>query len=128
MPMPHSEQPAEICPTLAFVGHSNSITSLAFSSDGSTLLSGSYDQTVMWDVQSGQIQRLLPTGGLVHSVVFSNDRIAIAWIAYSPEGYYNASPGADRFLRWQIGAELLPLEAYAARFRQPEHIQAVLKS
>ena len=36
-------------------GHSNVVSSVAFSADGKTLATGSYDETVrLWDVASGQ--------------------------------------------------------------------------
>ena len=46
---------------LLIVGHSNSITKLAFSTDGNTLVSASYDKTIIvWDVPSGKMRQVLP--------------------------------------------------------------------
>ena len=44
-----------------FLGHSNYVTSLAFSPKGNLLVSGSYDEAVfVWDVRSGSIKLKLP--------------------------------------------------------------------
>ena len=49
-------------PRKTLVGHSNAARSVAFSSDGQTLVSGSLDQTIkLWDVQTGEyVQTLHP--------------------------------------------------------------------
>ena len=40
--------------TATLTGHTDWVTSLAFSSDGTSLVSGSYDKTIkIWDVQTG---------------------------------------------------------------------------
>jgi WD40 repeat protein len=47
--------------SVSLASHSDSITSLAFSSDGRTLVSGGYDHTAMvWEMPSGRLQRILP--------------------------------------------------------------------
>jgi WD40 repeat protein len=58
-----------------FKGHSGSVYTLAFSSDGKTLASGSADRTVkLWDLTTGAVQATLPRhGASVWSVVFSPD-------------------------------------------------------
>src|SRR5438067_779683 len=57
------------------VGHSYPISSVAFSPDGSRVLSGSYDQTVkLWEAASGRLIRTFEGHyGGVSSVVFSPD-------------------------------------------------------
>lgn len=42
------------------------------------------------------------------------------WIARTPAGYYSASPGASRYIRWRVGDKLLPAEAYAREFNRPD--------
>jgi uncharacterized protein YjbI with pentapeptide repeats/energy-coupling factor transporter ATP-binding protein EcfA2 len=63
----------EILPMLK--GHTDGVTSVAFSSDGKTIVSGSYDKTVrMWDVESGeQTKELKGHTAFVTSVAFSPD-------------------------------------------------------
>ena len=88
-------------------GHSDFVSSVAFSPDGKTLASGSFDSTVkLWDVATGTEMRTLqgssaynspPLGGYVFSV------------AFSPDGLTLASGGNDKIVRlWDVatGAEL----------------------
>ena len=54
-------------------GHSAGISSVAFSSDGKRIVTGSWDQTArVWDTASGQqLLRLIGHNGAVRSVAFS---------------------------------------------------------
>src|SRR5260221_1952353 len=56
-------------------GHSRNVNSVAWSSDGRMLASGSYDQTIrLWDTQTGQSLRTLEGhSNSVHSVAWSSD-------------------------------------------------------
>ncbi len=50
------------------------------------------------------------------------------WIAFTPEGYYSASPGAARYIRWRVGDKLLPAEAYAKEFNRPHLVQKAMRN
>jgi WD40 repeat protein len=61
-------------------GHTNWVWSVAFSPDGKTLVSSSYDRTVrLWDVTTGRCIRTL-TGHTseIYSVIFSPDGQIVA--------------------------------------------------
>src|SRR5262249_15789850 len=73
-------------------GHTRGVTSVAFSSDGSLLASGSEDQTVrVWDVKTGQTTATLEGH---HDNVVS--------VAFSPDGSQVVSASWHTLQLWDI--------------------------
>ena len=74
-------------------GHTDLVTSLAFSQNGKILISGSHDRTIRcWNVQT---RKNLGTLG-------SHDR-GVYTVAFSPDGQYVASGGQDNKIRlWSL--------------------------
>jgi WD40 repeat protein len=66
----------------ANAAHISLVESLAFSNDGKTLASGSYQEVRLWDPESGALKQTIP--GFVDRVVALN---------YSPDGKYLATGG-----------------------------------
>lgn len=48
------------------------------------------------------------------------------WIAYTPDGYYDASPGAEKFIRWRAGNEIHPAAQYRSAFHRPGLLRKAL--
>ncbi|KAF9538952.1 hypothetical protein EC957_005988 [Mortierella hygrophila] len=72
--------------TADLCGHSNSVTSIAFSHDSMYIVSGSYDKTArIWNVQTGE-------GG--HTLGGHTD--AVTSVAFSPTGAHIATGSDDR--------------------------------
>ena len=74
-----------------FIGHDGDVWAVAPSLDEHYLVSSSDDQTVrLWN---------LKTRELLVTIFRGTDG---RWIAWTPEGYYAGSPGADNIVGWQI--------------------------
>ncbi len=79
-----------------FIGHSSSVSSVAFSPDGKYLASGSYDSTVkLWSVESQkEVTTLQGHSDYVYSVTFS------------PDGKYLASGSSDNTVKlWSVESQ-----------------------
>jgi hypothetical protein len=48
------------------------------------------------------------------------------WIAVTPEGYFDCSVNALRYLRWNRGGVLSPSEEYVGRYRRPALVRRAL--
>jgi WD40 repeat protein len=105
------------------LGHPHPPQSAAFSADGRLLVSGAdYRTTKVWEVASG---RLLAT-----MVTFSESRPGSAvddWLAYTPDGFYEGSPGIDRYLAWRVGDDLRGPDSLGPRLHRPDRLEAALK-
>ncbi|MBI3946089.1 MAG: WD40 repeat domain-containing protein [Armatimonadetes bacterium] len=89
---------------------------LAYSPDGKRLAGGSRSGAVcMWDAATGKL--------LVTLKLLSGDE----WIAFTPEGYYDGSTGADQAIRWRVGDRLEPATRYAPAYRRPERVRQALE-
>jgi WD40 repeat protein len=79
-------------------GHEDNVTALAFSPDGSKLLTGSDDQTAaLWDVESGRLV-----------TVYRGRAGAINLVAYSPDGTRVATVGAQELLARVWPVDVVP--------------------
>jgi len=96
-------------PILTFIGHTGYLRSVAFSPDGTKVLTGSYDNTArLWDAEAGAQIRIF-TGHA--DVVFS--------VAFSPEGAKVLTGSADDTARlWNAatGAEIGTFQGYVVAF------------
>jgi len=51
---------------------------------------------------------------------------ATYWLAYTPDGFYDGSPGAEKFIRWRVDDELFPAEKFKTQMRRPDLVAQTL--
>ncbi len=105
-----------------FVGHTGAVWGIAVSPDSRYFATASHDQSVkIWRVDSSQ--PLL-------SFHFTEPE----WIAWTPEGYYAASPGGEKLIGWLVdnGPDQLatyhPIERFRETFYRPDVIRNLLQA
>ena len=75
-------------------GHISSVRSLAFSLDGTLLVSGSDDRTIkLWDIQTGGVIHTYHQGNTIYSVSISPDCTTIASAYYAGVYLWDAQTG-----------------------------------
>jgi len=103
----------EVFPQL---GHSSSVNSIAFSSDGRQVLSGSNDRTIkLWDTATGQ--------EIASFISFKDGE----WIAVTPDGFYYASLKGDQHLNVRIGNKVYGMNQFAKTFYRPDVVERRLQ-
>ncbi len=105
-----------------FQGDTGEVWAVSASPDGRYLLSAGGDMTLrIWDPD-----RDLPLLSLFFA---GND-----WIAWTPEGYYAASPGGEKLMGWHVNngpdqlASFYPASQFRSTFYRPDVIKLLLKT
>src|SRR2546423_7586647 len=89
--------------------HASGVNSIAFSADGKFLASASMDTTVkVWSAA---------TGYWVATIEPFNDD---SWVAYTPDGYFTASPGASKYVTWRVGNNIQDFARNKGQFDKRE--------
>ena len=95
-----------------------------FSADGQLLVVACGDGTIRW---------LRGSDGVELLALFV-DVPTRRWVAWTPTGYYMASPGGEDLIGWHINrgwvqeADFFPASRFSARFNRPDIVQLVLKT
>ncbi|HET6471215.1 MAG TPA: caspase family protein, partial [Pseudomonadales bacterium] len=90
-------------------GHRSDIASIAFTPDGTRLLSGGRDGSLrIWSVpRATELAQLIALG---HS----------DFVAVTPDQYYRASKSRIKGIAFRVGGQLYPFEQFDLRFNRPD--------
>lgn len=95
--------------------HYSAIRSVAYSPYGDYLITGSSDNTAkIWNTETGE--------EIVSLMAVGNED----WLVITPEGLFDASPGAMEQLYFMVGMEVVPLEQLKARYWDPHLLAKVM--
>jgi WD40 repeat protein len=98
-------------------GHTRLVRAVAFSPDSRLLASGGgKNETKIWSASTGKL--------LVTLVTFNDGN----WIAYTPDGYYDCSAGASKYISWRVGTKVLSQTHYIAEYYKPEVVAARMRN
>jgi WD40 repeat protein len=98
---------------------------VTLSQDGAILIAAFGDGTIRWYRASDGVE-------LLALFVHAPDK---RWVAWTPAGYYAASPGGEDFIGWHVNgrtrddpADFFPASRFRDRFYRPDIVQLVLKT
>lgn len=104
-----------------YIGHTGEVWAVAVSQDGRILASASDDQTVkLWNLATGECLATLFVG---------RDS---EWVCWTPQGYYAASAGGERYIGWRLNrgreqaAQYYPVSVFRKRFHQPDLVKRTI--
>jgi WD40 repeat protein len=115
-----------------FEGHTGFVTSAKPTVDGRFLVTSSTDRTIrIWSL--GDSPERFPAGSrvipLLNVLVIDDDD----WIAWSPRGYYDATPGCGRFVGWHVNqgddlpAAFYSLHGFRRQLYRPDLVRLILE-
>jgi WD40 repeat protein len=97
-------------------GHTGRVNSIMASRDGRSFISGGADGTIRrWDVR---------TGNEIAQFISLKDN---EWIALTPEGYYNSSLNAHKYLNIRMDDKVYGIDQFYDVFYRPDIVAAKLR-
>ena len=104
-----------------FTGHTSEIWAVSVSKDDRILASSSYDQTIkLWNLHTGECLATL-------FVASDNE-----WVCWTPQGYYAASAGGEKYIGWHINhgmehaADYYPVSVFRDQYHHPELVKRTI--
>lgn len=105
-----------------FVGHTGEVWAVSISRDGNILASASDDQTIkLWNIHTGEC---------LATLFVTRDH---EWVCWSPQGYYAASAGGEKYIGWQINqgmdsaALYHPVSVFRKQYHHPELVRHIIE-
>jgi WD40 repeat protein len=110
-------------PIRQLLGYLKRTQSITFSADGKLVVAGgSYGTTNLWDTATGR--------HLATLFAFPDPATGAAtddWHASTPEGFYDGSANADKYLAWRVGDTLQTPATLAPELHHPDRVATSLQ-
>ncbi len=101
---------------MTLTGHDSHIYSAIITPDGRGVISSASDGTTrFWDAMTGR--------QVATYLAFTDGE----WMATTPEGYFNASPKAARYLNVTVGNQVYSIDNFYETFFNPVYVASVLQ-
>lgn len=99
-----------------FAGHVGNVPALTFSGDAKRFISGGADGSIrLWDIGTGR--------EIARFISLKDGE----WIALTPEGYYNSSLNAHKYLHIKVGGKVYGIDQFYDVFYRPDIVAAKLR-
>jgi WD40 repeat protein len=99
------------------------ISPAAFSPDGKSIAVVDGCEVSVWDIGARKLRARLVIVPPAERLKAPED-----WIAFTPAGYYECSPGAEESIRWQVGDKLYPEETYKSQLNREDLVEKAVSS
>ena len=101
---------------MTFTGHDSHIYSAIITPDGRGVISSASEGTTrFWEAETGR--------PVATYLAFTDGE----WMATTPEGYFNASPKAARYLNVTVGNQVYSIDNFYEKFFNPVYVASVLQ-
>ncbi|HKE84460.1 MAG TPA: WD40 repeat domain-containing protein [Vicinamibacterales bacterium] len=88
------------------------------------------DGTIVWTARQGELHAWTAHDGRLRATLsvlpIQEGGAAADWVAFTPDGYWDGSPGAERYLNWRVDGRATQAPDIVRRFQSADRIRTAL--